>query len=227
MGTSANSGFLAPPSSTSNELVGLSLDVLLQTVVQGITSIPGQFVRPRWQIDPPDIPDILTDWVSVGRLKRVSDVFSFIRHDPVANNGNGQDIVYRNEILDILCSFYGPNAELNAERLSLGFQVAQNRELLQVNSYGLVEVQDIITTSDLVHERWRTRVDVGFRLRRGQLYTYPVLNIIEVPGVVISDDGFITLFDSNTSSGSASLPLFAWDLPNSTILGGWDVGDWS
>lgn len=173
MSTSAAPGYLRPDPS-SFEKADQELRVFLQGLIVGMTGIAGSLVRPRWQPEPPSTPDYGIDWAAVGVTAKNPDRFAHVGH---ISSGEGQDQVYRNEILSVLVSFYGPNAERNADMMSLGFQVSQNRDQLQVNGYGLVEVENTTTIPELVNERWLMRVDLPFSLRRAQVATYNVLNL--------------------------------------------------
>jgi hypothetical protein len=61
---SASGGYLVPvsPLPLDDEELGRRLS----NVVAGVTGIPGNLVRPRWQKNPPPIPDEGVDWVAVG-----------------------------------------------------------------------------------------------------------------------------------------------------------------
>lgn len=228
MNDSSTGGYLQPGSRNS-ELNDLALRVFLQSIVVGITGMPGNLVRPRWQAEPPNIPVFGTDWAAIGVTNRKRDTFSAVIHQGLTNNGNGQDVVYRNQILEILASFYGPNAESNSELFAMGFEVAQNREVLHLAGFGLIGVDDAITTSELVNERWLPRIDVPFSLRRGQLYTYPVLNLIGATASATDDTASVsvavTVTPLTSNIAATKTPLFAWTLTGS-LYAGWGAGNW-
>lgn len=143
-------------------------------------------VRPRWQPEPPDIPAFGVDWASIGITGREADTFASEIHNPA---GEGSDTVYRQELLEILVTFYGPNADQYASYLREGVSVAQNREVLQQNAFGLVSVGDLVTVPELIKNRWIYRVDLPVTFRRAIEYVYPVLNLESAE------------FDLNTDSG--------------------------
>ena len=89
-------------------------------------------------------------------------------------NFNGQDTVVRQQVLEMLVSFYGPNADSFAELLVDGLSVAQNWEYLYPQDMALVATGDPATVPELVKERWLYRVDVPVTLRRSLNRTYPV-----------------------------------------------------
>src|SRR5258708_882462 len=143
MGTSAQAGFITPRDHGTLDDQG-PLDAFIQTMVVGLTGISGNLVRPRWQLEPPTLPDISQTWVAVGRGRRRPDTFAFVRHKRSAD-GQGEDLVARSEEIEFNCSFYGPQAELRAVFLSMGFQVGQNREVLTQKGFGFINLGDIIT----------------------------------------------------------------------------------
>jgi hypothetical protein len=87
------------------------------------------------------------------------------------------DILYRNEELDVLCSFYGLSATRYASRLRDGWQIAQNREALQLAGAGFIAAGEMTTVPDLVNNIWVYRVDLPLSFRRAILRAYPVLDI--------------------------------------------------
>lgn len=177
----------------------------------------GSLVFQRWQAEPPNWPDFGTDWAAVGESGRARDTFANV----VKLEDDELVIVYRNQIISVLCSFYGPNARANCEILSMGFFVAQNREQMTLQGYGYVDQADSVVTSDKQGTRWVPRIDLPFRLRRAQAYTYPVLNLVGATGTVIPSEsnslGFVV---------APPLPMFGWGLDNGTISG-WGTGHWT
>lgn len=180
---SSTGGYLTPATSPA-PLEGQALNRFLQQVWVGITGLDGTLIRPRWQPEPPAIPPFGTDWMAFGITRRKGDTFTSTIHDPT---GNGNDSVYRQEMLDILCTFYGPDADNYASLLREGLFVAQNREVLQLNNFGLVEVGEAVAVPEIIKDRWTYRVDMRVTLRRSILRTYPVLNILSAEGTVDTD----------------------------------------
>lgn len=184
----AGAGYLTP-TSTNNELNDEYLRRFLQTVVAGITGMPGNLVRPRWQPDPPNEPDFDKDWAAIGVINRERDVFSAVLHT-TDGLGNGMDSVVRNQILDILSSFYGPNSEANSELFAMGLSLEQNREAIRLNGFGLVSVEETLVVPALLKERWLMGMDIRFRLRRQQIYGYSIPNLNSAQGSIVTDAGF-------------------------------------
>lgn len=221
MSTSATGGYLIP--SASNATEDEALRVFFQQMVSGITGMPGTMVRPRWQPEPPNIPAFGTDWAAIGVTKRTRDVNAYIKHvSQKDSNGNniGTDFVHRTEVLDVLCSFYGPKCEANSELLAVGLEVDQNREVMQLAGYGLVCVEDATMMADLQNDRWLTRIDLPFQIRRAQLYQYPVLDVIAAQGTIVEDSGGV-----NVTIQVAQQPSFGFNVSNN-IVQGFDAGNW-
>lgn len=179
-------GFVAP-TNLNNEFDEPFLHRFLNGLVSGIvTPIASMNVRPRWQQEPGNQPDINTDWCAIGTVRRPRDVFA-----AELMEGSGNNLFTRvvtNEILEILASFYGPNSDANAQLFTMGLDLAQNREALLLNGFGLIEVQDPRTVPALIKERWMYGVDVPFRMRRQQIYDYPTADILIADGTLTFDD---------------------------------------
>lgn len=178
--TSATGGYLAPAGSPA-PLEGTSFQDFLQALVVGITGLPGNKVFPRWQQEPPNLPPISADWAAIGITRTVRDFNANIVHDP---SGNGADELQRNESVEILTSFYGPNADSFCDILSDGLQIDQNREVLFLNAMGLVATGDSITVPSIVKERWQYRVDLPMTIRRQVRRSYPILSLLSASGTI-------------------------------------------
>lgn len=181
-------GYVAPVK-TNGEMNDVLLAQFLQQLVVGLTAMPGTMVFPRWQLNPPNQPDATKDWAAIGCLKRTRDTFAAVLHSTDSNNFfDSSDTVFRNQILEILCSFYGPDAEGNSELFAMGLAIAQNREAMQLNGFGLVEVADSLIVPALIKEQWIMGIDVSFRLRRQQAYQYAIPNLKGAKGTIQEGD---------------------------------------
>lgn len=188
--TSATGGYLLPSNVAHVPVEDLALVLVFQALVVGLTGLDGALVRPRWQPKPPNMPPIDASWVALGIFDQQRDTFAYVEHD---GRGAGQDIVQRNELVEMLCSFYGPDAGKNAGLVSDGLMVAQNREVLQQNSMGLVSVGEIQAVPALINNQWYNRLDMKITVRREILRTYPVLNILSVVGTIAAEGAVETL----------------------------------
>lgn len=212
---STQPGYIQPNLNVLLPLEDIALNRFLQGLVVGITNLPGKLVVQRWQPEPPNTPPLTTDWAAVGETGRSRDVNAAVVYQ--AN----QDIVYRNEILDILCSFYGPNARLNCTKLAMGLQVNQNRETMRSQGYGLVETLDSVITADLVNDQYRPRVDLPFKLRRGIALVYPVVDLLGAQATAIPDGS-----PAEEIIVTPPLPMFAWG-DDIEFSAGWGLGNWT
>lgn len=183
---SSTSGYLAP-AALPEPLDDQALRRFLQPIVVQITGIPGNMVRPRWQAEPANLPDFGTDWVAMGATRRAREWNAAITH-----HSDGSDQLDRNEEIELLCSFYGPNAEANCAALSDGLQIEQNRDALFLNAMGLVDASEPIILPVLIKQRWTYRVDLLLTLRRHIQRVYPVLNIAEADSTIkVADETLI------------------------------------
>lgn len=178
MSTSVTGGYTLP-TSTVQPPRHLSLEQFLQTVLVGVSGLPGPLVRPRFQIEPPKQPDIAENWLA----------FSVMEERPDANgalltDGDGATTYQRHSDLSIQCSFYGPRALDYAELVRDGFQIPQNRDALTLADMGFVETTSALRMPELINERWFNRFEMGIRLRREIKRTYAILPILSANGTI-------------------------------------------
>lgn len=175
--TSATGGYVQPVSNAVPE-GDLALDVILQAMVAGITGLAGEMVRPRWQPVQPRVPEADVTWCAVGVTLIRPDDNAAISHD---RTGDGADNLVRHEDIELLSTFYGPDAAMRAAMLRDGLQIAQNREALTANGIGFVTAGEVRPVPELVNQQWVRRQDLPITLRRIVRRTYPVLNILSAP----------------------------------------------
>ncbi len=195
--TSATGGPLLPnPSPAPEPLEGQSLARFLQQFLVAVSGIDGTLVRPRWQGEPPVIPDAAVAWAAIGRTTTKADVFPYVGH---VGEGDGYDEMRRHEDMDVLASFYDLGvsglADMYAARFRDGVQIAQNREILTLADMNLIETGDTQTVPSLLKQRWLYRVDINIRIRRRVRRFYPVLNILTASGSTaaqLADDGILS-----------------------------------
>jgi hypothetical protein len=183
---SATGGYLAPASSPA-PLEGKALFEFLQQVFVNITGMPGTVFFPRWQLEPPNLPAVGSDWAAFGIVKRSNPKFQFVTATSTYSE------YQTHEEMEILTSFYGPNADTNAALLRDGLYISQNREVLLTNNMGLVDTGDLITTSELVKNQWLYRVDLRVNIRRQIVRQYPILDVTSAEGTVYTDEPTLTI----------------------------------
>jgi hypothetical protein len=179
---SSVAGYLQPVGASPPE--DADLDAIFQKLVIGITGLPGNMVRPRWQATVPKQPEPSTNWCAIGVTGIEHDANSYEQHNPA---GNGLDTFIRHEVVTVLCSFYGANALSYATQARDGMYVAQNNSTLDQYEMGLVEVESIVTAPELVNQQWIRRFDLSMRIRRRVVRTYPILNILSAEATAKSE----------------------------------------
>lgn len=184
--SSATGGYLAPAGVTP-PLQDLDLDLVFQGFVKGITGLPGALVRPRWQPTVPQTPETNVDWCAVGVTPRTRSLdYPAIQHDPT---GDGHDRFTRHQELEVLATFYGPNAMRYADLLRDGAYMPQNGEQIGQHGIAFVEAGDAIAAPELVNQRWLKRYDLSLRFRRVIRRDYAVLNLLGADAAIQSDTG--------------------------------------
>lgn len=207
--TSATGGYLLP-SAAGAPLEDDALQDFFQAWIVGITGLAGAFVRPSWQGEPPNIPaDRATAWIAFRIRTRKGDTFAAELHQPnLPTPDDGQDVIIRQEELELVCSVYGRSADAVCAQLREGASVAQNREPLTLANMGLISVgEPIDATAVLIKQEWLYRVDMAIRIRREIRRVYPVLNLLEANGTVTAEDAgavsIVATFDTDNEQPPA------------------------
>lgn len=192
------------PNSSPAPLEGAALNAFLQGWVVGITGVDGSLVRPRWQGEPPNLPVAGTAWIALGVAARRADRFPYV---DIPQRGTSQDPIFnlqRNEELDLLLSFYdlGTNGEADyyAALFRDGTAIPQNRELLFLNGFGLVDVGDSVAVPVLTQKRWLYRVDQRTTLRRMIQRTYAVNTVLSLDGELLANDASDNVIERDLST---------------------------
>lgn len=177
-------------------LEGQTLDKFMQQLVAGITQLKPNLVFPRWQPEPPVLPQANINWASVGVTDQtLLNGWPVIMHDPA---NEGRDILEQWEEFNLMCSFYGPDADSYDAALRDGLMLPQNREILQINSMGLISHRNKIVVPELMKNTWLRRVDRQIKFTRAVLRSYPVLNLLGISVQVNaeSDSGYDLLTEN-------------------------------
>ncbi len=169
-------GFLASSAGGPAPLEDQALNRFLQQMVSQITGVPGSLVRPRWQPEPPNQPEIDVTWVAIGVADMRGDTFAAELH---ASDG-ASSTIYRQEDIDVLMSFYGPSAGTAFSALREGLSLEQNRSYLTAAGFGLIGMPDGRAAPALLNDRWQYRIDATLQLRRGVARKYPILNVLSL-----------------------------------------------
>lgn len=188
MTDSATGGYLLPVETPTPPDYDTLFDIFLQGVVAGILTMPGKYVRPRWQLNPPKRPPMETTWAAIG-VQHISAGNPESRHDGAANGGKGQNNFTTYEDVDVLVTFYGPCAWRAAALFRDGLWMSQNREALYLAGCGVGDIGGIQSNSELINNQWLNRVDMTVRFVRDVKRVYQVLNLLSAKGTINASDG--------------------------------------
>lgn len=169
------------PSHTTPLPRQLNLAQFLQTVLVGVSGLPGPMVRPEWQVAPPKQPDIGVDWLGFGVTLSNPDLYSYVGVDAA-----GVTHSQRQETVEISLTIYGPNSLDIYSLMRDGFQIQQNLYTLRDAKMGFTEMTQALAVPDLVNERWINRYQSSILLRREINRIYSVPTLISAHGVIHS-----------------------------------------
>lgn len=180
---STTGGYIQP--STGNALDDQALDRVFHDLIMNLTALDPTLVFPRWQEIPPNMPSNGTSWIAQGITERRDDVVVWQGNDP----STGIFTICRNQEIDNLISFYGPNASTTEALFRDNISVGQNRDVINALGINLVRVGGTRNMSTKINERWQKRIDVAVTFRRLIYRTYPVDTILSVPFTLETDTG--------------------------------------
>jgi hypothetical protein len=190
---STTTGYLQPelPHPGDQTLPGDTLTDYLQQFVAGIAGMDGRMVRPRWQAEPPNLPEWGIDWAAVGvSAIRPIGLYGAVIYHPLADQGNGEAEMQRHEEFDILATFYGRNASVYGNNLYDGLMIWQNKSALVLAGMGFVGIESVVAVPELIRERWWNRYDLTLTMRRIIRRTYNVRNLLEAAGWIHTNTGY-------------------------------------
>jgi hypothetical protein len=211
--TSATGGYLSPVGAPVPE--DGALDAIVQAFVAGVTRLPGNLVRPRWQLHPPSMPEVGTNWCALGIIDEEGPGGQIIsQHWAQANNGLGQTFSVEFDIVTFLASFYGPGARGYAKLFRDGVMIAQNREKLQLLGIALVEMpRQMMFIPEIVNLQTQRRADIRFRLNIPSSRTWEIENLLTAQATIFADDGSsvsITVSEQHNASYPAPGAVLSW-----------------
>jgi len=183
--TSASGGHLSPqtgiPSITSAEDV-------IQAVLADCSGLPGDLVRPRWQPRTPATPPQDVDWCAFGITRVTPRGYPVVRHQALGEDDDGGDVVTRQEQLEILVTFYGPEASDRCAALGMALHVPQNRDPLRRAGMAVDGLGDPVIAPERVNQIWVMRVDLTIWITREISSRYPVRSLAKCGGYLIETD---------------------------------------
>lgn len=189
MNTSSTGGVLLPTSPTP--LNDAPLDIFFQTYIASITGLAPQYVRERFTAEPATPPDFGSTWAAVGVMSIEDDQYPQQR---MLEDGNY--VLTRHEMLDVLCSFYGARAQQAARMARDNILIDQNREVLDAAGILFMSAAQPIKAPALIQNRWTNKIDVTFTFRRAIAETYAILPVDRALGTFGSNTGPTSSFDT-------------------------------
>lgn len=185
MPDSSVAGYLLPAVAPAPvPLEGAALEDFISTMLIGVSGLTQDLVRPGWQPEAPDTPPLGTNWLAHAITDSDPDVYAVEMHEPT---GNGDDLELRHETITWTISCFGPGAWALAGLVRDGLQIAQNREVLVSNGFGLVECGRARPAPVVVKDRYRYRVDMPLVMRREIQRQYPVLQLVAEVGTLSTE----------------------------------------
>jgi len=165
MSNSALGGYIAPGAGAAYDQ---KLEDIFQAFIAGITLLPGDLIRPRWQEKPLPLPEAGTDWCAFA-VKSVmqDDGPYFSQHD------ESMDSV-RHESLELFLSFYGLHGQSFAGAFKDGLCIPQNVDQLSQFKIKFTGAGEMITAPDFLNNQYVHRYDVTASFRRKTSRTYAV-----------------------------------------------------
>ena len=189
---STAAGYLQPVGTAPPE--DAYLDAIFQQMIVGLTGLPGNMVRPRWQPTVPKQPEPTANWCAVGVMDIEPDPYAY---EQESADGLSTTLI-RHEIIPVLCSFYGPNGRAFASQARDGIQLSQNNAMLDLHEMGLVEASRITAAPELVNQQWIRRFDLTMRIRRRIVRTYQVLSVLSAQATVEAETEIDTVTEHIT-----------------------------
>lgn len=176
-------GYLLPDAAPA-PLQDDALEDFLGDVVAGITGLDrDKLIFPRWQEDPPVLPDRSVTWCAIGVSDQGADSYAYVE---TASDGTSENQV-RHETLIILASFYGPQSGAISAMFRDGLQVDQNREELDRAGFGIIDASGPTKAPEKIKEKWLQRSDITWRTRREIRRFYPVLSLLSAHGTIVTE----------------------------------------
>jgi hypothetical protein len=195
--TSATDGFLEL--SPAPGLV--DIEDVLSGIIAGITGLPGDLIRPRWQPEPPRTPKKAENWCAFGETGSIPDIYPQIRH---YGEGEGHDELIDRDEFSVLVSFYGPQHVDLALLLRAGIYVPQNRASLRPAGMAFVKAGSITRLPEVGQSGIRARADLPLTFRRFVVRSIAVLNLKQSGGSLENDNNVIVPFgcDAQQAAGT-------------------------
>lgn len=184
--TSATGGYLRQ---TNGPIDNLDFRRFIGLTLVNLSGFTAELVRPAWQQNPSPIPSIDIDWMAFGQTSRRTDYDAY----QVEKADGTSSTQIRNEEVDFLLTFYGPNCIGKASELRDATDITQNQEALYLAGMAIVNFSDITHAPELINERWFDRCDMTMTIRREIRREYRILNFAGANGVIQANREITTL----------------------------------
>lgn len=170
MGDSATGGYITPSSGSAYDQ---ELEDIFQAFIVGITSLPGDKVRPRFQKDPPPFPAVGEDWCAFAvKNIKTDDGPYFDQKDETMDS-------IRHEELTLFLSFYGEHGQSIANVLKDGLGIPQNIAQLKAQKIKFISTGELITAPDFLNNQYVHRYDLTAVFKRKTSRTFAVKSFID------------------------------------------------
>lgn len=170
---------------SSAQLPGdLTVTQFIQSVLVGLSGLPGTMVRPKWQAEPPkNPPGIDESWISFGINLGIQNNDPYIATSPTDNTAI---VSQRQQALDVGISIYGPLALEIFGIIRDGWHIPQNTQALTAANMGFTSMAPARSIPDLQNGRFYNRVETSVVLQQQVNRTYKVPTILSASGVILA-----------------------------------------
>lgn len=186
--SSATGGALLPTVVAGS--FGTAFNKLMHDWLLGLTGLTGNYIMPRWQLIPPNIPNSeTTDWMTFGitRKKRLGTDYRVHFSNSSFPLGGNQST--RWEKFWLLCSMYGPNQDLTETKISQGIFEPQNSESLLANYIRPISTNETVIVPELIKSVWITHWDLEIEFIRAVVLDYNINDLTSATGQLKTDTG--------------------------------------
>jgi hypothetical protein len=161
---------------------GDALEDLFAHVIQGITGLPGNLVRPKNQVTPATLPAFDVNWASFNVFVEPTlwNAYKTMQNDLSYT-------VEGTETLRVTATFYGPGYQDLERSWRDGIQLAQNRDELTSWGIAFIEFADPVVLPLLLKERWVKHVDLRGTFQRWAVREYKVHTLLSADGTIVAD----------------------------------------
>lgn len=182
---SSTGGFIVEKSAPPYPVQDAAFSAFLQSLLVGLSGLVADTgVRPQWVPKPAPIPEPSVDWMAFAFGTIPTEL------EPEEEQlDTGGMIQTTNEVIEVLVSAYGPNAEAYAKRVRAGVHVEQNRAGMYSAGVGLVRIGRLIRAPEKRNGLWYNRWDLTLTLSREERREYAQLHFLGAAGAVVADRG--------------------------------------